>query len=55
MSQGFSRMHLKKPKLIKISPLKIFFNPADRKGKISTIKEKHITRRAYELLEDFQK
>lgn len=55
MSQGFSRMHLKKPELIKISPLEISFNPADRKGKISTINEKHITRRAYELLEDFQK
>lgn len=49
------RIHLKKPELIKISPLEIFFNPDDRKGKISTIKEKHITRRAYELLEDFQK
>jgi len=49
------RIHLKKPELIKISPLEIFFNPDDRKGKISTIKEKTHNQKTLRITRGFPK
>jgi hypothetical protein len=48
------RIHLKKPELIKISHIEILTHLIE-KEKLVLLREKHITRIAYELLEDFQK